>query len=79
MYSHAASVLQDRPRNSGNAVRVGPKTKRRTRPGIRHAESSPYVRRTLAVPYDTASVAVSPIRRPVREPLETDGPATCLI
>lgn len=79
MYSREANVPLDMPRSRADAVHSTAQIKRRVRRGIRHAESSPYVRRALAVPYDPRTVIASPIRRPVREPLETDGPATCLI
>jgi hypothetical protein len=46
---------------------------------IRRAERIPHVRRALAAAYDAGTLGSSPLRRPVREPLETDGPATCLI
>lgn len=46
---------------------------------IRRADTTRYVQKALAVPCDPRTIETSPVRRPVREPLETDGPATCLI
>lgn len=69
--------------HQSNEARVSPVVRRRPatprltirlRAGIRRAETSPYVRQAMALPCDPRAHA-----SPVREPLETDGPATCLI
>lgn len=75
MYSREASVTFHPP-GSAPDVRTGMYP---VRASIRRADATHYVRKALAVPCDPRTIETSPIRRPVREPLETDGPATCLI
>jgi hypothetical protein len=79
MYSNTARSTPDVPRNPGEAVHGIAAVTVPVHAAIRRAERMPHVRHALAAVHAAGTLGSSPIRRPAREPFETDGPATCLI